>query len=173
MAASPVINEEPPMRLPVVPRRWRRHRDSGLLDALFQALLLAAGFALIGIVVCIAYELLRGSLPTLERFGLKFFTGRNWDPVAGDFGALPFLYGTVVSSFLALLLAAPLAVAVAVFVTEMCPRPLRSTISFLTELLAAIPSVIYGLWAIFVLVPLLRTHAEPWLARHFGWTGLF
>jgi phosphate transport system permease protein len=113
------------------------------------------------------------SRPSLHQFGWKFFTGSNWDPVSGDFGALPFIYGTLVSSLLALVIAVPLAVGVAVFTTEMCPKPLRGALSFLTELLAAIPSVVYGLWGIFVLAPLLRVHVQPWLAKYFGWTGLF
>jgi phosphate transport system permease protein len=96
-----------------------------------------------------------------------------WDPVNGHFSALPFLYGTLVSSFLALLMAVPLAIGVAVFLTEMCPRVLRGPLAFLTELLAAIPSVIYGLWAVFVLVPLLREHVNPLLIRLLGWTSLF
>lgn len=83
------------------------------------------------------------------------------------------MYGTLVSSFLALLIAVPLAVGVAVFITEMCPRWLKGPLAFTTELLAAIPSVIYGLWAIFVLVPLLRQYGEPFCARYFGWTELF
>jgi phosphate transport system permease protein len=86
---------------------------------------------------------------------------------------MPFIYGTLVSSFLALLLAVPLAIGVAVFLTEMCPRSLRGPLGFLTELLAAIPSVVYGLWAVFVLVPLLREHVNPILIKTLGWTGLF
>jgi phosphate transport system permease protein len=97
----------------------------------------------------------------------------DWDPVNGHFSALPFLYGTLVSSFLALLLAVPLAIGVAVYLTEMCPKLLRAPLAFLTELLAAIPSVIYGLWAVFVLVPLLREHVNPWLIQLLGWTGFF
>ena len=89
-----------------------------------------------------------------------------------QYGALPFVYGTIVSSILALLIAVPLAVGVAVYITEMSPRWLRGALAFTTELLAAIPSVIYGLWAIFVLVPLLRQYVQPWLAKYLGWTGL-
>jgi phosphate transport system permease protein len=96
-----------------------------------------------------------------------------WDPVNGHFSALPFLYGTLVSSFLALALAVPMAIGVAVFLTEMCPTWLRGPLAFITELLAAIPSVIYGLWAVFVLVPLLREHLNPWLIKALGWTGYF
>jgi phosphate transport system permease protein len=93
--------------------------------------------------------------------------------VNGHFSALPFIYGTLVSSFLALLMAVPLAIGVAVFITEMCPQMLRGPLAFMTELLAAIPSVIYGLWAVFVLVPLLREHVNPVLIKGLGWTGLF
>ena len=122
------------------------------------------------IVVLIADELVP-SRNGLGAIGLKFFyravhrsrTGQPmyWDPVNGHFSALPFIYGTLVSSFLALLMAVPLAIGVAVFLTEMCPRFLRGPLAFLTELLAAIPSIIYGLWAVFVLVPLLREHVNP------------
>jgi phosphate transport system permease protein len=104
---------------------------------------------------------------------LKFFSSSAWDPVSGDFGALPFIYGTLATSFLALLMAVPLALGVAVFVTELCPKPLRAPISFLTELLAAIPSVVYGLWGVFVLVPLMRDVVGPFLTKTLGWTGLF
>ena len=89
------------------------------------------------------------------------------------FGALPFIYGTLVSSFLALIIAVPLSIGVAVFTTEMCPKALRGPLSFFVELLAAIPSVVYGLWAIFVLVPILSNYVEPFLARTLGWTGFF
>ena len=93
-----------------------------------------------------------------------------WDPVNGHFSALPFIYGTLVSSFLSLLIAVPLAIGVAVFLTEMCPRMLRGPLAFLTELLAAIPSIIYGLWAVFVLVPLLREYVNP-CADQDCWAG--
>jgi phosphate transport system permease protein len=103
-------------------------------------------------------------------FGFKFFTASEWDPVSKRFGALPFIYGTLVSSLVALIIAVPLAVGVAVFTTEMCPRVLRGPLSFFVELLAAIPSVIYGLWAIFVLVPLLSGYVQPFLAKLL-WAG--
>ena len=120
---------------------------------------------------------------TWHAFGFQFFCKTYfdptsgmpsyWDPVNGYFSALPFVYGTLVSSFLSLLLAVPLAIGVAVFLTEMCPGFLRGPLAFLTELLAAIPSIIYGLWAVFVLVPLLREHVNPVLIKGLGWTGLF
>ncbi len=96
-----------------------------------------------------------------------------WDPVNGHFSALPFVYGTLVSSLLSLVIAVPLAIGLAIFLTEMCPRFLRGPLAFITELLAAIPSIIYGLWAVFVLVPLLREHVNPLLVKYLGWTGLF
>ena len=94
-------------------------------------------------------------------------------PGSGDFGALPFIFGTLATSLLALLMAVPLALGVAVFLTELCPQRLRAPISFLTELLAAIPSVVYGLWAVFVLVPLMRDQLGPFLVKYLGWTGFF
>ncbi len=143
------------------------------LDSGFKGLMLLSALVVLGIVGLIIAELIQYSIPAWQKFGFHFFFGSEWDPVAGAFGALPFIYGTVVSSLVALVIAVPLAVAVAVFVTEMCPKPLRKPISYATELLAAIPSVIYGLWAIFILVPILRVHVEPWLMKYFSWTGLF
>ena len=154
--------------IPLIPAK-----ASKVPDHIFGAAMLACGLSLLAIVVLIVIELTLQSRLSIHAFGWRFFTGSNWDPVSGDFGALPFIYGTLVSSLVALIIAIPLSVGVAVFTTEMCPKPLRGTISFLTELLAAIPSVVYGLWAIFVLAPLLREYVQPWLAKYLGWTGLF
>ncbi len=152
-----------------------RLKDAGgqLADTVFYALVLFCALAILAVVGLVLYELVSKSQLSWHAFGFKFFLGQNWDPVNDQFGALPFIYGTVVSSLLALVLAVPLAIGVAVFTTEMSPRWLRGPLAFTTELLAAIPSVIYGLWAIFVLVPLLRQYVQPWLARYLGWTGLF
>jgi phosphate transport system permease protein len=135
--------------------------------------MLTCGLTVLGVLVLIVYELVLRSGLSWHAFGLKFFAGRDWDPVGEQFGALPFIYGTLVSSLLALIIAVPLAVGVAVFTTEMCPRALRGPLSFFVELLAAIPSVIYGLWAIFVLVPILTSYVQPLLSKTLGWTGLF
>jgi len=143
------------------------------LDSGFKGLVTVAALAILGIVALIVIELMQQSALAWQKFGIHFFFGSDWDPVSGSFGAVPFIYGTIVSSLVALVIAVPLALAVAVFVTEMCPRPLRKPIAYATELLAAIPSVIYGLWAIFVLVPLLRAHVNPIFMRYLGWTGLF
>ncbi len=160
---------------PPAARRLPRHLGASgrTADAAFRYAIAACSLSVIAIVALVLAELIVHSRLTLARFGFSFFVASTWDPVNGEFGALPFIYGTVVSSVLALVLAVPLAVGSAVFVTEMCPRALRGLVSFLIELLAAIPSVIYGLWAIFVLAPLLRVYVQPWLARTMGWTGLF
>jgi len=135
--------------------------------------MLACGLAVLGLLVLIVYELVTRSALSWHAFGFRFFSGSDWDPVNEQFGALPFIYGTLVSSLLALIIAVPLSIGVAVFTTEMCPPVLRGPLSFFVELLAAIPSVIYGLWAIFVLVPILSHHVQPFLAKTLGWTGLF
>ena len=139
----------------------------------FRYAMLACSLSVLAIVGLLLFELINRSKLSIHQFGFKFFTGSEWDPVAGQFGAFPFIYGTLVSSLVALLIAVPLSIGVAVYVTEMCPRPIRKAISFLTELLAAVPSVVYGLWAIFVLAPLLRDYVEPFLEKTLGWTGFF
>src|ERR1700675_3088198 len=130
-------------------------------DQVFKVAMLLCGLAVLGTLVLIVYELVLRSGPSWHAFGFKFFAGSDWDPVSEKFGALPFIYGTLVSSLLALIIAVPLAVGVAVFTTEMCPKVLRGPLSFFVELLAAIPSVVYGLWAIFILVPLLSGYMQP------------
>jgi len=147
--------------------------DSRVADRAFFFAMLACALSVLALVGLIVYELVTKSSLSWHAFGWKFFFRSEWDPVNDQYGALPFVYGTLVSSILALLIAVPLAVGVAVYITEMSPRWLRGGLAFTTELLAAIPSVIYGLWAIFVLVPLLRQYVQPFLARYLGWTGLF
>jgi phosphate transport system permease protein len=142
-------------------------------DTIFKSLMLLCGLAVLATLVLIVYELVLRSGPSWHAFGFKFFAGSDWDPVSEQFGALPFIYGTLVSSLLALIIAVPLSIGVAVFTTEMCPKFLRGPLSFFVELLAAIPSVVYGLWAIFVLVPILSNYVEPFLGKTLGWTGLF
>ena len=129
----------------------RRSDDRGFLLATgaFAAVVLL-------IVLGIGFELWRQSLMSIQKFGFAFWKTSTWDPVAGQFGALPFIWGTLYSSFLALLLSTPIAIGIAIFISELSPRMLRRPLSYLTELLAAIPSIVYGLWGIFVLVPLIR-----------------
>jgi phosphate transport system permease protein len=155
-------------------RSFLNTRGSGKwADATFSGVMLVCACSIFAIVIFIFTILVLRSKLSLAAFGWHFFTRQAWDPVSGDFGALSFIYGTLLTSFLALLIAVPLALGVAVFLTELCPRPLRGPISFLTEFLAAIPSVVYGLWAVFVLVPLMRDVLGPFLAKTLGWTGLF
>jgi phosphate transport system permease protein len=113
------------------------------------------------------------SSKTIAKFGFKFLVKNIWDPVAEDFGGLAFIYGTIVSSLVALVIAVPLSLGTALFLTEICPPKIRAVLSLLVELLAAIPSVIYGLWGLFVLAPFLRHYIQPFLGKYFGWTGLF
>jgi len=157
-----------------VVRRFLLSRgNSAWTDRAFKWLMLGCALTIFGIVALIASELVMRSQLSINKFGIAFFFHQAWDPVSGDFGALAFIYGTLGSSFLALLIAVPLAIGLAIFLTEMCPRFLRGPLAFFTELLAAIPSVVYGLWAVFVLVPLLREHVNPFLAKALGWTGFF
>jgi phosphate transport system permease protein len=115
------------------------------------------GLVLILLVLAIGVELFRQSWLSIEKFGLNFWRTTTWDPVADQFGALPFIWGTLYSSVLALLIAAPIALGIAIFISELSPGPLKTPLVFLTELLAAIPSIVYGLWGLFVLVPAVRT----------------
>ena len=151
----------------------RKASSGELPDRLFRSAITACGLSVLALLVLIVYELMSRSSLSWHAFGFKFFGTSNWDPVNEQFGALPFIYGTLISSLVALIIAVPLSIGVAVFTTEMCPKALRGPLSFFVELLAAIPSVIYGLWAIFVLVPLLSNYVEPFLGKTFGWTGLF
>ena len=120
------------------------------------------------LVVGIGFELFRTSHLSIAKFGLRFWRTSTWDPVSGEFGALPFIWGTLYSSVLALLFSTPIAIGIAVFLSELSPRALRAPLTFLTELLAAIPSIVYGLWGIFVLVPQVRKLellTPDWLKR--------
>jgi len=149
-----------------VRRRWG--------DSVFRGLTLLAALGLVALILVILGELIGGSKMALERFGFwNFVTSSRWDPVHGYFGSLPLVYGTVVSSLIALLIAVPLSLGIAVYLAELAPHWVRTPVSFLVELLAAIPSVVYGLWGIFVLVPLVRTILEPLLQGLLGWLPFF
>ncbi|HZW35374.1 MAG: phosphate ABC transporter permease subunit PstC [Deltaproteobacteria bacterium] len=142
-------------------------------DLLFEKATAVFAFGVLFLAVLLFALLVRESLPSIGKFGASFFVTGTWDPVAENFGALPFIYGTLVSSFIALLLAVPLAVGSAIFINEFAPEWLKSPVSFLAELLAAIPSVIYGLWGIFVLVPVLKDYFMKPVAGVLGWIPLF
>ena len=132
-------------------RRDTRQTQKQIVSIILEILLV-----LILIVAAIGFELTRQSMLSIQKFGLNFWRTQTWDPVLGEFGALPFIWGTLYSSILALLIATPVALGIAVFISELCPAWLKQPLVFLTELLAAIPSIVYGLWGIFVLVPLVR-----------------
>ena len=122
-------------------------------DRVFKWLTLIMALSVFALIVLIGLELWRGSHLALQKFGWRFLTGSEWDPVSGRFGAVPFIFGTVVSSVIALLIAVPLSIASAVFLTELAPQWLRQPLTLFIELLSAVPSVILGLWGIFVMVP--------------------
>lgn len=171
--SAPLESEAEPPAPSAIRRYLLNCGNSALADGTFRWVMVLSALSIFAIVGLIAGELVAGSRLTLAKFGLHFFFGSAWDPVNGNYGALPFIYGTLVSSAIALVIAVPLSIGLAVFLTEMCPKRLRAPLSFLTELLAAIPSVVYGLWAIFVLAPILRNHVNPILIDWLGWTGLF
>ncbi|HSB70262.1 MAG TPA: phosphate ABC transporter permease subunit PstC [Candidatus Methylomirabilis sp.] len=142
-------------------------------DQAYRLLIRAAALTLLLVVLAVLAVLVRAALPSIQAFGWRFVVTSVWDPVAEQFGALPLIYGTIVSSMLALLLAVPLGIGAAVYLSELAPLWVRPIVSFLVELLAAVPSVVYGLWGIFVLVPFLRTHIQPALGAALGFLPLF
>jgi phosphate transport system permease protein len=150
-----------------------RKTGGNIKDLLFERATGAFAFVVLALSVLLFAVLLRESLPALRKFGASFLVTGTWDPVLEKFGALPFIYGTLVSSFLAILIAVPLSVGAAIFIDEYAPPWMKRPVSFLAELLAAIPSVIYGLWGIFVLVPVLRDGFMKPVARYLGWIPLF
>lgn len=135
-------------------------------------MLLVALFV-VGIVIAMVVALTADSMLSLRKFGFGFLKSTSWDPIRGEFGAWPFIYGTIVSSLIALVISVPFSLGIAIFLVEQAPHYISRPIGFLVELLAAIPSVVYGLWGIFVLAPFLRVHVEPFLARWFGWSPFF
>lgn len=150
-----------------------RKRNSSRSDRVFAGLTMILGVAILFLAGFMVLQLLMASMPSMQAFGWRFLVDRSWDPVRGHFGAMPFVYGTLASSILALLLAAPLGIGVAIFLAELAPPWFRTPVSFMVELLAAIPSVVYGVWGLFVMAPWLREIVEPWLAEHFGFLPFF
>ncbi|HYB41544.1 MAG TPA: phosphate ABC transporter permease subunit PstC [Candidatus Methylomirabilis sp.] len=142
-------------------------------DRLFDRVLRGVVWFVVLLMAALVASLAWGSWPSIRTFGPSFLVSSTWDPVAGSFGALPFIYGTLVSSLVALVVAVPLSLGSAVYLAEIAPPWIRPPISFLIEMLAAVPSVVYGLWAIFVLVPWLRTWVQPALGATLGFLPLF
>lgn len=142
-------------------------------DKAFRATATAFGLLILVIPGFMLFELIQASLPSIQQFGANFLKSSTWDPVRHIFGALPFIYGTVISSLLALALAVPVSLGLAIFLSEIAPQRLKKPLGFLVELLAAIPSVVYGFWGIFVLVPNVREHIQPFLSSTLGFLPLF
>jgi len=154
---------------------WRRRLSptGNTGDAIFRTAIFAMSFVMVLIVGAMIVALASHSMLSIREFGFGFLTGREWNPIKGQFGALAFIYGTIASSLIALLISVPLSLGIAIFLVEQAPNYVARPVTFLVELLAAIPSVVYGLWGIFVLAPFLRVYVEPPLARWFGWLPLF
>ena len=154
---------------------WRRvlSPTGNTGDVVFRILMLLAALLMVGIVVAKAIALSADSMLSLRQFGFSFLTSQQWNPIKGEFGALPFVYGTVASSLIALLISVPFSLGISIFLVEQAPYYIARPVGFLVELLAAIPSVVYGLWGIFVLAPVLRQYVEPALARWLGWLPFF
>lgn len=142
-------------------------------DIIFENITLLFALILVGLVVYIAIEMFIDSSESRSKFGFGFIFSQNWDPVKEEFGALPFIFGTIVSSLLALLISLPVSIGVAVFLSEIIHKSLRTSISFLIEILAAIPSIIYGFWGIFVFAPFMRSTVQPFLSTYFGFLPFF
>jgi len=138
-------------------------------DRLFRGVTLLFAVAVLSILAAILLSLLVGSLPALRKFGFFAFVGsRDWNPVTERFGALVPIFGTLVTSCLAMLIGIPVSFGIALFISELCPRWLKRPLATAIELLAAIPSIIYGMWGLFVLAPILSDHVQPWVTEHLG-----
>ena len=142
-------------------------------DFIFERLTLLFAVSVFLLVLLLGYEMYQGSKLSIDKFGWGFLTSSTWDPVQEIYGALPIIYGTVVSAILALIIALPMSIGVAIYLSEVAPPWIEKPLSFLVELLAGIPSVIYGLWGIFVLVPWLRRDVEPFLSDKLGFLPFF
>jgi phosphate transport system permease protein len=162
------IPHEPPAPGATLERRGIR-----LGDVLFQGISVAAALVATGLLALITYKVIAQAWPAIEHFGPQFLWREAWNPVTEQFGALTFIYGTVVTAAIALLLATPLSLAIALFLTEMAPRKLAAPIATMVELLAAIPSVVLGLWGILVFGPWVAQHLEPWLQSWLGFLPIF
>jgi len=159
-------NAAPPPLAPVKRRHNRGDRIAHVTTAVFASVIII-------ITALLFIELFRTSSLSREKFGWAFLTQSTWDPVADEFGALPFIYGTLVTSALALIIAVPIGVGAAIFLSELAPVRVSSVLAFIIELLAAVPSVIYGLLAIFTLVPFLRDYLSPALQNSLGFLPVF
>jgi phosphate transport system permease protein len=151
----------------------RRRLGDKVGDAGLRGITLAAALAAVVLLGAIVWKVVDLASPAIQDYGWSFITGKTWDPVKATFGALPFIYGTAMSSLIALVIATPLAIAIALWLSELAPGGVRGIVGSLVEMLAAIPSVVLGLWGILVLGPFLSNHLEPWLHDHLGFIPIF
>ncbi len=152
-----------------VTRRFGRRPS----DLLFRGVTFLMVLVVLGLVVGVAWVLVTSSLPTIAQFGFSFLTNQAFDPVHNIYGVEPAIFGTLVTSAFAMIFAIPIGVGAAIFLVDFCPRALRLPLAFFADLLAAVPSVIFGLWGFLILAPWLNTSGEPWLAQHLGFLPFF
>ena len=152
-------------------KKTKNRKDVG--DVVIRRSLLFFTVCILAIVAAIFFELIFYSIPSLKKFGVSFLYTSTWDPVAEQFGAVPFIFGTLLTSCVALLLAVPIGIGTSIYLAEYAPVIIQRGVSLMADLLAAIPSVIYGLWGIFVLVPLMRAHVQPFLGKYLGFLPFF
>jgi phosphate transport system permease protein len=164
---SETLETSAPLTVESFPAKTKR-RDTHSGDQIFHGVLKVIAWSVILLLIGIVFMLTKMAWPTLRQFGLHFFIADDWNPPMDIFGALPFIYGTVASSLIAILIAGPVSIGVALFLVELAPRRLAKLIGFLVEMLAAIPSVVYGLWGIFILAPWMQHHVQPTLTLHLG-----
>jgi phosphate transport system permease protein len=166
----------PPASLPdsrAVRARARRKKADRIGDRLLYGICLAAALLAIGVIVLVVYQVVKGAMPSIDKFGLGFLVHTTWQPNFGEFGAGSLLFGTLVTSFLALLLGAPIAISIGLYLSLLAPTGVRGVVAPLVEMLAAIPSVILGFWGVLILAPFVHTSIEPWLHSTLGFIPIF
>lgn len=166
-------NNSPNSTPPAKTKSWKINRNTHFADKIFSNLTLFFAMVVVGILVSLVIVLAIDAMPAVNKFGFSFITNSSWDAVKVIFGALPAIFGTLLSSAIGLLIAVPISLGAAIFLTELSPSWLRGPASFVIEMLAAIPSVIIGLWGLFVLVPFVRNTLESWLGSKLGFLPLF
>ena len=168
-----ITNEKVNKTFPGRVKDWTKLRRGRFSDEIFSRLALISALMIVGILLGFIIVLNIDAMPAIRKFGAGFIISSDWDPVRELFGALPAIYGTLLSSAIGLLIAVPISLGAAIFLTQIAPPWLRNPASFLIEMLSALPSVIIGLWGLFVLVPFVRVHIESWLGNNLGFLPLF
>ena len=162
-----------PIILTETARPLIRRREIHFNDRLFYYGLKGAAWGVVLLLLAMILVIAHMAWPAIQVFGAKFFTNQEWNSYTQEFGALALIHGTLMTSLVALILAVPVGVGVALFLNELAPMWLSRPIGFIVEMLAAIPSIVYGLWGLFVLAPFLRVYIQPWLSEHLGWLPIF